>query len=125
MNDIYKGPLFGANIAGEGGASSKVEIDDLGNNLHFAASEVDYKGAVVKDGDGRFQRLYLSDLGNGGVEVHLGTNNNPRLGPGDKKEVAVGSLRVIVEGTSDEGVLFNGTAPPIINDATEHIRYPR
>lgn len=121
-----EGLYFGANITGgEGGSSTKVACDDLGNDLHYILSDVNKKGAVVKDDDGRFQRLTLSDYKKGGVEVHRGVNDNPILGPGQTIQVEVGSHTLTIEGTGSRGVLLNGASPTKASDQNERIRYPR
>lgn len=121
LNRIY----FGANITGgEGGASTSVVCDDLGNDLHYTLSEVDGKGAVTTDDDGRFQRLTVTDRKRGGVEVHRGVNDNPFLEPDQKIQVAVGSHTLTIVGTDTRGVLLNGASPTIATEQNERIRYP-
>lgn len=116
---------YGANITGgEGGASTSVACDDLGNNLHYTLSEVDRKGAVTTDDDGRFQRLTVTDLKKGGVEVHRGVNDNPVLEPDQKIQVEVGSHTLTIEATGSRGVLLNGANPTIVTEQNERIRYP-
>lgn len=121
-----EGLYFGANITGgEGGSSTKVVCDNLGNNLHYTLAEVDKKGAVVEGGDGRFQRLTLADYKTGGVKVLRGVNDNPVLTPGQTLKVEVGLHTLTIEGTDSRGVLLNGASPTKATRQNERIRYPR
>jgi len=124
MNEFNKGLYFGANITAEGGGSStKVECDNLGNNRDYTLVEVDPNGAVVLDDDRRYQRLDMQNRRVEGIRVLCGVNDNSVLRPGDKLEVKMGSHKVVIEGTSDQEVLFNGAAPTRIADVGT-IRYP-
>lgn len=119
-----EGLYFGANITGgEGGSSTKVVCDDLGNNLHYTLAEVDKKGAVMRNSDGRFQRLIVSDRKEDGVEAYL-VNDNEFLKPGQTLQVQVGSHKLTIEGTDSQGVLLNGASPTKATRQNERIRYP-
>ena len=121
-----KGIYYGANITGaEGGSNTKVVCDDLGNDFHYVLSEVNGKGAVVTDDDGRFQRLTIEDHKKGGVEAHRGVNDNPFLEPGQKLQVELGSHTLTIEATDSRGVLLNGKSPTKATEQNERIRYPR
>lgn len=122
----FKGIYFGANITGgEGGASTSVACDDLGNNLHYTLVAVDKKGAVTTDDDGRFQRLTVTDRKKGGVEVYRGVNDNLFLKPDQKIQVEVGSHTLTIEATDTRGILLNGASPTKATRQNEYIRYPR
>lgn len=99
---------YGAAI--ESRTGSPIACDDLGNNLHYMLAIVDSSGAVVRDGEGRYQRLFLANLREKGVEV-IGVNNNPIITPGRQLTAEIGGYEVTVTSTSSQWVTFNGETP--------------
>lgn len=98
----------GANITGgEGGATNLICIRHC---LNHEIVEVDKNTAIVIK-DNSYQRIYLNDHHEIGVQVFLGGTNNPNIAPGQIKDVKVGSHIIKIVGTDSKGVIFNGKKP--------------
>lgn len=101
-----------------------IVVDYLGNQRHYAISEVDpSSGAVIWDEDGQ-RKVDIDDIGQAGVRVLRGVNDIPRLGPGQMLDIYVGSNQVAIQGTAYSGVLYNNTKPNFYDDALRLVRFP-
>jgi hypothetical protein len=104
--------------------NSTVDSLDLGNNKHYMLSEVNVDGEVTVDANQRFQRLPLQDLGDNGVKVLRGVNDNPVVRPGEGITTTIGSFEVEIFGTSEKGVTLNGEVSKVATEDLEAERYP-
>ncbi len=121
-----KGIYYGADMDGGGGSGGTlVECDDLPNGKDYMLCEVNGEGAVVVDGERGYHRLHIRDLGEGGVQVCRGVNDNPVMRPGETLDVEVGVHTVKIRGTAKRGVLLNGEQPTKGTRENEEVRYPR
>lgn len=124
--DVEIGMRMGADVRWSAGESDRgrLEVYDLGNDHHYSAFEVDESGAIIEDEEGRTPRMHFADLGESGVDVLIGTNNNPRLKPGESMEVNLGELTFEVEGNDSKGVTLNGEPLPMATKFSEYILWP-
>lgn len=108
---------------GGGDPGTTVICDKLGSSKDHTVAEVDERGAVTQDWDGRFRRFFnVTDYNSRGAQVLIGTNNNPFLKPGETVQFSEGGYVFTVTANAEKGVTLNGQPATVLND--DETRYP-